>query len=232
MTTPCITLAQLIYGAYVTFAGGHFNGLVYPVPMEQLPSWTDSDSGRYQIEAKAEGTPGQYVMHGPMLQALLEDRFALKIHMENREGLTWSLTVAKGGIRMQPFKGSCTPVDSEKPLEPLREGDCRPFEQRNGSNVTTDDIVNMDAFVYCLARATGLGAPVINKTSLTGYFHVHMEYESTLKPSDRGYKSPTDDPPYPSLFTAVEKQLGLKLEATTGPRRILIVDHVERPSGN
>jgi uncharacterized protein (TIGR03435 family) len=79
------------------------------VPIERLPSWADSE--RYTIEAKPQGNPGVGIMRGPMLQALLEDRFALKIRRETREGRVYLMTVAKGGSKLQPFHGGCTPFD-------------------------------------------------------------------------------------------------------------------------
>jgi uncharacterized protein (TIGR03435 family) len=85
---------------------------------------------------------------------------------------------------------------------------------------------------FYLGNAAGLRVPVINTTGITGIFHFHIEYASDLQPGDRGYMPPTDDPPFPSVFTAVQQQLGLKLEAAKGPRQFLIVDHVERPSAN
>jgi len=67
-------------------------------------------SGRYVINARAEGAPSEGTMMGLMLQALLEDRFKLKIRRENREVPVYALTVAKGGPKLPPFQqGSCLP---------------------------------------------------------------------------------------------------------------------------
>jgi len=74
------------------------------------PEWIDSE--RYDIDAKAERIAKSEMMQGPMLQALLEDRFKLKIHHGTREIPVYNLTVAKDGSKLQPFKeGSCTPND-------------------------------------------------------------------------------------------------------------------------
>ncbi len=231
ISTPCTPLPFLIDHAYVAFAGGRFHGRTYPVKLEGLPAWANS---LYQIEAKAEGTPGMGMMNGPMLQSLLEDRFALKIHSENREGRVYALTVAKGGIKLQPFQGGCTPIDWTNPPEPGRNGNgCGGTNQHRGSNVTFDGVMTLDGFAsHYLDVATGLDAPVINKTGIPGYFRFHMEYASERKPGDPGYVPPTDDPPFPSIFTAVQQQLGLKLEAARGPHQVLVIDHMERPSEN
>jgi uncharacterized protein (TIGR03435 family) len=78
--------------------------------LEGGPAWIGSD--RYQINAKSETPAGKDLMNGPMLQALLEDRFQLRIHRETSEVPIYALTVAKGGLKLQPMDGgSCTPVD-------------------------------------------------------------------------------------------------------------------------
>ena len=67
----------------------------------------------------------------------------------------------------------------------------------------------------------------MNQTGLTGYFHFHLEFLSTDP-----HFTPPDDPPFPSILSAMEHQLGLKLEAGKGPREFLVADHLERPSEN
>jgi uncharacterized protein (TIGR03435 family) len=91
----------LISDAYVTYA----DDLMRPgesVPISGGPAWLRTDT--YDIEAKAEGSPTTRVMEGPMLQALLEDRFKLKLRFQTREIPVYELTVAKSGIKLQPLK--------------------------------------------------------------------------------------------------------------------------------
>jgi uncharacterized protein (TIGR03435 family) len=72
-------------------------------------------SDRYLIDAKPERAAGQEMMNGPMMQALLEDRFRLKIHRETREVPAYALTAPKGGTKLQPFQqGSCLLIDFTK----------------------------------------------------------------------------------------------------------------------
>src|SRR6185437_2535387 len=105
----CMSVGQLIRMAYVTYAGGHLN-LLLNQTIEGGPSWIESES--YEVDAKAESTPGQAVMRGLMLQALLEDRFHLRMRRDSRETLVYALTVAKGGAKLQPSKpGDCVPPD-------------------------------------------------------------------------------------------------------------------------
>ena len=90
---------------------------------------------------------------------------------------------------------------------------------------------DMDSFALWITRAGGFDGPVLNKTGLTGYFHFHLEFLSNRKPGDPGFTA-TDDPPFPSIFTAMQEQLGLKVEAGKGPREFLVVDRLEKPAEN
>jgi uncharacterized protein (TIGR03435 family) len=103
------------------------------------PAWIYSD--RYQIEVKAEGTPREEVMLGPMLQTLLEDRFNLKIHRETREVPAYELTVAKGGLKMQPVPpGRCTLLDISPEAAAGRSAGCEllPPEYRPNEGTEQD----------------------------------------------------------------------------------------------
>ena len=228
-TWNCVPVSTLINVAYSIFASGHSKLPPYPVPIERLPSWADSE--RYTVEAKAEGSPGTGIMRGPMLQALLEDRFALKIRRETREGRVYLMTVAKGGPKLPPFQGACTPISLAHPAPiPAGQNSCRASFQAKGANQMFDDPgFDMDSFALWITRAGGFDGPLLNKTGLTGYFHFHVEFLSNRKPGDPGF-TPTNDPPFPSVFTAMQQQLGLKLEVGQGPREFLVVDHLEKPS--
>jgi bla regulator protein BlaR1 len=233
LTLNCMPLSTLINQAYSIFAGGQSKLPPYPVAIEHLPSWADSE--RYTIEAKSDGNPGLGIMRGPMLQALLEDRFALKIHPETREGRAYLMTVAKGGPKLPAFQGGCTPMDLlHVPAAGMStiQNVCGVSSQSKGANVTLDiPGMDLDSFARAIARGGGFDGPVLNKTGLTGYFHFHLEFLSNSKPGDPGFTA-TDDLPFPSIFTAMQQQLGLKVEAGQGPREFLVVDHLEKPSEN
>ncbi len=230
-TWNCLTVKTLVEEAYSIFGGGQKKFPPYPVPIERLPSWADSDL--YTIQAKSEGEPGTGIMRGPMLQALLEDRFALKIRRETREGRVYLMTVAKGGPKLPPFQGGCTPISLAHPVPiPAGQNSCRASFQAKGAKQTFDDPgFDLDSFALWITRAAGFDGPLVNKTGLTGYFQFHVEFLSNRKPGDPGF-TPTDDPPFPSIFTAMQQQLGLKVEAGKGPREFLVVDHLEKPSEN
>jgi uncharacterized protein (TIGR03435 family) len=207
-------------------------------PIIGAPSWTDS--AFYQINATAEGNPSLTTMRGPMMQALLEEHFHLKIHHETTEGPVYFLTVARGGPKLRSFtEGSCTPYSSPPP--PLQPGQ-KYCEQLVGlltsqKGQATAEGTTLDNFSNLLRPV--LERPVINKTGITGKFDIHIEFslEGTfaaipgLQPS--GALSSASNPTgSPSIFTVVQEQLGLKLEPGKGPVERFVIDHIERPTEN
>ncbi len=231
LNLKCNTLADLIQQAYVLFANGQFNRPV-AVPLAAEPAWVNSD--RYDINAKAEDGAKPELMSGPMLQELLSSRFRLKLHRETREIPVYALTVAKGGSKLHPFReGSCTPVDYTKfPQPPPGPGQrpCSANAKRTGGNVIADlQGLGLDDFTKVLLRGN-LDRPVIDKTGINGLFDFHLEFAPDQ--STPGFKQSDEAAGGPSIFTAVQEQLGLKLEATKGPGEFLVIDSVERPSEN
>jgi uncharacterized protein (TIGR03435 family) len=166
-----------------------------------------------------------------MLQALLEDRFKVKVHHETREVPIYILSVAKGGPKLEPFKeGTCNPYDitATFPPPPPPENPCHNRGTVNNGVLTMEtQAMTLDDF----ARST-LGVmdrPVINKTGIQGRFNFHLEYtpdetSSAGRPVDPGVAEV-------SIFSAVQ-QLGLKLEPAKGPGDYLVIDHAEKPSEN
>jgi uncharacterized protein (TIGR03435 family) len=219
---PLVGANGLIRQAYGVFANGTTRAFLHPeaVPVEGGPAWVRTD--RYSIDATAEGTPSVELMHGPMLQALLEDRFHLKLRRETRDVPVYDLTAASGGPRLKPFDGHCVPVDFSKgnlPGQLEAVGAC-PISMHDTTvdapGQTIGDFIN---FVLVL-----LDRPVIDKTGLAGRYDIHL----TLA-SDDG--AGTADVPH-VLAAAVERQLGLKLVPAKGPGTFLVIDRVERPDPN
>jgi uncharacterized protein (TIGR03435 family) len=235
----CGPLKNLIRIAYITYATGHFNPLER-TPIEGGPAWADSD--RYQVIAKAEGAGGQDMMRGPMLQALLEERFKLKVHHESREVPAYALTVAKNGSKLQPSQeGSCRALDFSNPRERPVPICGLAMRKRSGTSVAWE---LHGATLDDLARALGndLDRIVVNKTGIVGKYDFHLEFapdETTaglnaLRGPDGPIfqpASPSDPPGGPSIFTAIQ-QLGLKLESAKGPKEFLVIDHAEKPTEN
>lgn len=232
LNIKCTTVRGLINQAYLLFANGQFRvGL--PPPIEGGPAWINSEA--YEINAKAEGAPRLEMMNGPMLQALLEDRFMLKVHRQTKEVPVYALTVAKGGPKLQPFiSGSCTPVDRTKfaPFYPLPRSDqiarnCHARGSRDGLNVKVDaQGMSLDEFALLFLDSHTVDRPVINQTGITGRFDFQLEYlpDSAVLNAEPGGG--------PSIFTALQEQLGLKLEPARGPGEFLVIDGIERPSEN
>lgn len=214
LTISCWNLAALIDSAYVTYAGGKFHGNNDPVGVEQLNGWASSQL--FTIEAKAEGTPGQNMLRGPMLRKLLEDRFGLKLHTATKLEPAFNLTIAGSGLKLKRFAGGCTPINpvfsTETPIQHPCARDPR------------DTVVSFDIFAWMLhnMKPRLLDAPVLNKTGVTGAFH--FDLSPLLKLS--GQK-----PALTSVFSAVQTY-GLKLESTKAPRLYYIVDRVQQPSAN
>jgi len=227
LTMDCLPIRTLINLAYTMNASGRTSPPPYAVLIERLPSWADSE--RYTIEATSRENAAPGVMRGPMLQALLEDRFALKLHHETREGRAYVVTVAKGGPKLHAFGGECTPVEFLHPPAARPENPCLESRHANGPDITIDiPGMDLDSFLFYLAAFNGsarFDGPLLNKTGLTGYFHFHLEF---VNPVDPG----AADAQFPSIISAMEQQLGLKVEAGKGPHEYLVIDHLERPTPN
>jgi len=226
----------LIKDAYLAFADGHLHNS-YTTPITGGPSWLRSAS--YDINAKAEGNPSVEMIMSPMLQALFEDRFQLKIHREANEGSVYFLTVASGGPKLHPtVRGSCTPVLTFPPTQ-LQPDEKRCRVMINGGSPASVEVQGntLDSFSRMLRVI--LDRPVIDKTGISGQFDFRLEFsrEGTklaAMPFVRdGVPAPASDPTgSPSIFTALQEQLGLKLESGRGPVEVLVIDHVERPPEN
>ena len=216
-------------------------------PIERGPAWIDSE--RYSIDAKAERTVDREMMQGPMLQVILEDRFQLKVHWETGERPVYALTVAKGGPKLKPFKeGSCTPfpqldLSSGPPQLPPQLPPGQKYCSWGGgvlgpdaTNVRIDaDGATMDQFSKTLLNLF-VRQWVIDRTGLTGKFDIHLEYalpdEWRQRYAERTGRPLSEIPETPTIFDALQQQLGLKLESTKGPAEILVIERIERPSPN
>lgn len=177
------------------------------------------------------------MMNGPMLQALLEDRFKLKIHQETRQIPAFILTAGKGHSRLKPFaEGSCVTVDFAQAPPPRMPGQPPPCQNRirsQGANLRTVDVPAATVTSFSEILGVVLGRPVIDRTGIPGKFDFHLEFE--IDQSTPGFvpeAAPADAAEAVSIFTAVQEQLGLKLDAGKGPGDFLVIDSVARPSEN
>ncbi|SPE36847.1 putative Antirepressor regulating drug resistance protein [Candidatus Sulfopaludibacter sp. SbA3] len=233
LATDCAELLNLMGNAYTSYADGHLNRNRDPTPITGGPSWIRSAS--YDINARAEGNPTVPMMLGPMMQKLLEDRFQLKIHRETSEGPVYFLTVARGRPKLQPYsEGSCTPWTLPPP--PLKPGEKICGSMINGIASSVEALGStLDEFSKVLSLL--VDRPVIDKTGITGRFDIHVKFsrEGTALESIRLNKGPStaaDPTGAPSIFVALQDELGLRLEAGRGPVDTLVIDHIEKPSEN
>jgi uncharacterized protein (TIGR03435 family) len=174
-----------------------------------------------------------------MVQTLLEDRLQFKFHRETKELPIYALVVAKAG-KLHPAEGECGPRTDGlfPPPEPgkLPTPPCGGFfafpGHLNGLRVPITQLLDP------LSRFTGRN--VIDKTNLTGKYDIDLQYTPDLGqfPSIPGGPPPgmpslpSIDPNGPTLFTALQEQLGLKLESQKGQVRMIVIDSIERPSEN
>jgi uncharacterized protein (TIGR03435 family) len=182
-----------------------------------LPAWTDSET--YDITAKVaeSGLPAFHRLlprqRNPMLQPLLEDRFHLKSHYENKELPAYALVVAKGGSKLIAVEPAITP-----------DGGRDPGGIRMGRGEITANAAPIAVLLDGLSQQ--LGRPVVDRTGLAGHYNFTLQFT----PAQASTDSQTDAGP--SIFTAVQEQLGLKLESTKGAVPVLVIDHIERPTEN
>jgi uncharacterized protein (TIGR03435 family) len=184
------------------------------------PSWINTDG--YDIEAKPEEAADQKQVW-LMLRIVLAERFKLAFHRETRELAGYSLSAAKGGLKLPEAKEDGSGVVAVRPGPRLEGGRVRMSE---------------------LARALSrlLGRPVVDGTGFAGEFDVHVEFtpdESTIGmvgaggPRDPGgFAPPPADPNRPPILVALQEQLGLKLTTVKTPVEVLVIDRVERPDAN
>jgi bla regulator protein BlaR1 len=246
----CIPLDRIIFFAYAGI-GNMSNPLLNDHPSDTShvrggPGWAHTE--KFTIDAKAEEAADRQTMMGPMLRALLEERFHLKVHRETEEVPMYSLTVAKGGLKMQPIgdDGCLAPSTSRpsdgppKPPQPGAKPVC-------GSYMSTGDGVNKNWLLggETLERFANstlsnvLDRFVMDQTGISGRFNIALQFalDDSIKPGVFGGGRAIDPPPAgvekaPSIFVALQEQLGLKLDKTRGRHEFLLIDHVERPSAN
>ena len=196
------------------------------------PSWMNTDA--YDINAKVSENAGLQQAR-PFLQTLLEDRFKLVLHHETKEMTAYELLPAKSGLKIAfSGEGSCvvpSPENFPKPGAPLPHY-CGNIGMR--PNLIEAYAVPMGRFVETLSNV--LGRTVIDKTGIKQNVDIHLEFTpdeiNGAGPTEPASTPPAADLSRPSIFVALQEQLGLKVESIKNPGDILVVDQLERPSEN
>ena len=219
--------------------------MAYPGQIVGGPSWIDGD--RFDVDAKgsfdmtaylpgADSSKSVYVM----LRALLADRFQLKVHSESRELSVYALELARSdakvGSELRRLDVDCQAVIAAiargqpwPPAEPGKPPLCG--SGGDGGHVFSNG-VSMAQFAGMLVRF--LNRPVVDRTGLSGYFALDLRWTPDRPPTPDSpgltQSSTPGDPP--SIFSALQEQLGLKLVSTRAPVDVLVIDHAERPTAD
>jgi uncharacterized protein (TIGR03435 family) len=209
-----------------------------PYQVSGGPPWINSDG--YDISAKSENPPKREEIP-VMLKSLLADRFQLAIHRQVKELPIYALVIARKDGKLGPnlvkAKGdNCTAVDPSKPPPPPEPGKppvlyCGGMSMR--PNGLTAASIQVGQLTQNFSRV--LGRVVVDKTGLTGKYDISMEWTPEALQSLQMPAAPppsSSEPTGPSIFTAIQEQLGLKFQAQKAPVETIVIDRVERPSPN
>jgi len=217
-----MTLKEIIVLAY----------RIQPFQIQGGPPWVSTE--RYDISAKPEGKPkdGEIQL---MLQALLKDRFQLTLKRETRELPVYALVLAKkdgalGANLVESKEGSCAVPDPNAPPKP---GQRNCGQQMMSPRSLKAVSAPMNQVIPMLARM--LGRTVVDKTGLTGKYDIDLQWtpdETQLAGLSPEARAASSDASGPSIFTALQEQLGLKLESQKGPVEVFVVERAEKPSEN
>ena len=199
----------------------HYAFQVQPYQVAGGPNWLRSIG--FDINAKSAEAHHSFDDIPPLLQGLLEDRFQLKYHWETREQSVYDLVATKSvKLKESVVKGECT--YSPRPEGLPKEAACGDLQNRPGDTkgyrLTADD--------FAASLSWLLSKQVVNKTNLEGSYDVELRWT----PESVATRTDASEQNAPDIFTAIQEQLGLKLLPAKGPFRVLVIDHIEKPSDN
>ena len=222
LTATNFNLKELIGIAYGIFTAAQDGRIVGG------PSWLTSES--YDLEAKMDGATAEALKklspndrtlaRQHMFQELLADRCKLAAHWDTKEIPVYELVLAKGGSKIQESKSNDTGGRGGMGLK----GRGGPLTARE---VPISDLVRLLSML--------LNRSVIDKTGLPGKYDFTLNWTPDESNNPNFFPSSAGQPPDPagpSIFSALQEQLGLKLETGKGPAKVIVIDHIEKPSGN
>ena len=224
-----------------------YAGISLPLQDNQLsggPSWISSE--RYDIDAKLDDSqvealeklpPEQRILQNKLrVQSLLADRFKLVVREETKEIPVYALVIAKNGPKLQETKPGDTYPNGIKGPDGRPSLACCGWE----TGQLKGQALPMATLVMMLSHQ--LGRTVLDQTGLKGKYDFALKWTPDqssagdvhgadgVKPGAES--APPPDSSGPSIFTAIQEQLGLKLESTKGPVESIVIEHIERPSEN
>jgi uncharacterized protein (TIGR03435 family) len=170
----------------------------------------------YDIEAIAPGSPGDDELR-LMFQTLLEDRFKLSVHRETKQGFIYDLVIGKGGSKLKPAAPEIQVTVDGKPIHAGAVGVVGGLDGPHlvGNGATAEQLAS--------SLIGQLKAVVRDRTGLVGTFSYNVVFARD---------DPSDLSGLPTLESALQQELGLRLEKNKGTVEVLVVDHVEKPTPN
>ncbi|SEB89290.1 TIGR03435 family protein [Terriglobus roseus] len=187
-----------------------------------LPDWAKQE--RFDVTAKVGDAELETyrkvtdpIRHAPMLQKILADRFAMKFHYETKELPVYALVVAKGGSRMTEIEPAIGPNG-------MKDGGGREVRRGQIRSMGQPMLPLVNQLTIELKRA------VVDRTGLTGFYNFTLRWTPDEEAAPTNHA--LEENAAPSIFTALQEQLGLKLERTRAPMQVLVIDRLERPSVN
>jgi uncharacterized protein (TIGR03435 family) len=223
-----------------------YGAVEHPLAVQQIsggPGWIESD--RFDVVATAPGVPDSPRGSFPapvlaMLRSLLEERFQLRAHSETQELPIFALVLARRdgtlGPNLRRRTVDCIAAQAARPerrnlFDPALIDRTRCGGRVEPGRMTANGLTMLNVVDALTRYMPGINRVVVDRTGLTGTFDVDLTWK--FDPADSpGMPLPTPDVNAPTLFPAVEEQLGLKLESTKGPVEVLVVDSVEKPTAN
>ena len=218
-----VTLEMLIQMAYDLKTESLISG---------LPGW--ATSSHWDISAKMDADTvaavkkmsreERTVQGQQMMQALLAERFHMKVHHETREMQTYTLSVARSGLKIKEADPNNPYANGLKGLD----GQSHPGMMMMGDGKVTAQAITMPVLVRLLSNVTH--KQVVDNTGLKGKYDIVLEWQPEDEPVDHTDGSPAT--PKPSLATALQEQVGLRLDSVKAPVDTIVVDHIEMPTEN
>lgn len=207
LSTTATSLVDLMMFAYG----------VHPSQITDGPEWMKTEKFDLVIQPNLPGRPST-AQFRTILQQLLADRFKLGFHHAQRELPVYRLVAAKGGPRLPPA------TKDEQVTNTAAVGFAPGRMQV--SNAT------MGEFASLMQRYVRLDRPIVDHTGITGKYDFKLDWTPDFSQLDGNPPPMKSDANAPSLYTAIQEQLGLKLEAAKEPADVFVIDHVETPSEN
>lgn len=187
------------------------------------PGWVDHD--RFDVVAKAEGSRvASRAERRQMLRELLMERFQIQIHHETRALAVYALVVAKNGPKMKARR----PDDGGPPFSLAFISDLH----ITGRNVPMTTLVDVLQGILPLTDTEHDNRPVVDQTGLTGRFDFELQWSGDANFAGGRGRMSAETAHAPELFTAVEEQLGLRLEPKKAPMETIVIDRAEKPTDN